>query len=128
MQLDQVTTTSVPETEADAAERVVEQTIGLYRAGYMLSFGLVFLGLVIALIRDISLSAELGGPKVIISDVLDMDPNGFIGLGIGVMILTPILMSIEVALNFFRARDLRFGYITAAVASILVVTMILAFL
>jgi uncharacterized membrane protein len=127
MQLEQVSSLA-PANEPDVSERVVEQTIGLYRAGYMLSFGLVAIGLIVALVKDISLSAELGGPKVIAQDLVDLDPAGFIGLGIGVMILSPIIMSIEVAWNFFRAHDARFGYITAAVAAILVVTMALAFM
>ena len=38
------------------------------------------------------------------------------------------VMAIEVAINYFRERDLRFGAITTAVAVILLVTMTLAFI
>jgi uncharacterized membrane protein len=120
-------TPPVPGSEPERAERVVEDTITLFRWGYIASFTLVGIGLIVALVRDIALATELGGPGKIVGDVLDLDPNGFIGLGIGVMILTPIIMTIEVAVNFFRAGDSKFGTITAIVAAILVVTLALAF-
>ena len=114
--------------EHAASRPIVDQTVNVYRAGYTMSFVLVGIGLLIALIGDKELSTELGGPNAIMDHVADLDPNGFIGLGIGVMILTPIVMSIEVAINFFRANDLRFSLITSAVAVILLVTMALAFI
>jgi len=118
-----------PETVSHrATEAIVAQTIGVYRGGYILSFVLVGVGLLVALLTDKELAMELGGPAEIIEHVLDMDPNGFIGLGIGTMILTPIVMSVEVTMNFRLARDLRFSMISAAVAAILIVTMALAFL
>jgi uncharacterized membrane protein len=108
-------------------ERVVAQTISLFRAGYRLSFAFVAIGLVVALVRDIPLAAELGPPKELLDHLLNLDPNGFIGLGIGIMILTPILMTVEVTVNFFRVGDRRFAGITALVALILIVTLGLAF-
>lgn len=128
MQTVENTTTPAPNTQPQRAERVVEDTITLFRWGYITSFALVGIGLVIALIRQIPLATELGGPGKIGGELIDLDPNGFIGLGIGVMILTPIIMTIEVAVNFFRANDSRFGTITAVVAAILVVTLALAFI
>jgi uncharacterized membrane protein len=122
------TTPPAPSSQPERAERVVEDTITLFRWGYIASFTLVGIGLIVALVRDIALATELGGPGRIIQDVVDLDPNGFIGLGIGVMILTPILMTIEVAVNFLRAGDAKFGTITAVVAAILVVTLTLAFI
>jgi uncharacterized membrane protein len=113
--------------EHAASRPIVDQTVNVYRGGYILSFALVGIGLLVALAGDKELSTELGAPGAIIDHIADLDPNGFIGLGIGVMILTPIVMSIEVAINFFRANDLRFGLITSAVAIILLVTMALAF-
>jgi uncharacterized membrane protein len=126
------TETRIPDTSAAlegplAAERIVEQTTALYRGGYILSFVFVGIGLLLAIIGDGELSTELGGPLEIRDHLFDLDPNGFIGFGIGVMILTPIVMSIEVAANFFLARDRRFAMISAAVSLILVVTMALAF-
>jgi uncharacterized membrane protein len=121
---------TIPATETNkviTTDRIVAQTIGVYRGGYVLSFVLVGIGLVVALFGDSELSTELGGPGTIAEHLVDLNPNGFIGLGIGVMILSPIVMSIEVALNFFRAQDRRFALITSAVAAILVVTMALAF-
>lgn len=127
--VEQTTTTPPPpSTSSERAERVVEDTISLFRWGYIASFALVGVGIIIALIRRIPLATELGGPGKIISDVMELDPNGFIGLGIGVMILTPIIMTIEVTANFFRAGDARFGTISGVVAAILVVTLALAFI
>lgn len=114
-------------SEHAATEAIIEQTVGVYRGGYILSFALVGIGLLVALIGDKEIAPELGGPVEIVEHLSEMDPNGFIGLGIGVMILTPIIMSIEVAMNFLMAKDTRFTLITAAVAAILVVTMALAF-
>lgn len=114
-------------TEHERSERLVEQTIQVFRLGYMVSFALLAIGIVVALIRRIPLAPELGPPGEIIRDLLDVDPNGFIGLGIGIMIITPIIMTIEVTVNFFRAGDSRFGVISGIVAGILVVTMALAF-
>jgi uncharacterized membrane protein len=109
------------------AERIIEQTVGIYRGGYILSFALIGIGLLIALVSDKEIATELGAPVEIIEHLVDLDPNGFFGLGIGFMILTPIVMSFEVAVNFLRARNSRFSLITGAVAAILVVTMALAF-
>ncbi len=123
----QKTTTPPPATKHEGSERVVEQTISLFRIGYILSFILVGIGLVAALVQDQPLSSELGPPQDLLEELLDLDPNGFIGTGIGIMILTPVVMTVEVAINFFRERDTRFGTITAVVAAILIVTFGLAF-
>lgn len=123
----QKTTTPPPDTKHERSERVVEQTISLFRIGYILSFILVGIGLVAALVQDQPLSSELGPPQDLLEELLDLDPNGFIGTGIGIMILTPVVMTVEVAINFFRERDTRFGTITAVVAAILIVTFGLAF-
>lgn len=128
MQNVQQTTTPPPATTSERAERVVEDTITLFRWGYIASFVLIGIGIVIALGRRIPLATELGGPGEILSDVMDLDPNGFIGLGIGVMIITPIVMTIEVTVNFFRAGESRFGIISGVVAAILLVTLALAFI
>lgn len=123
-------TPAVPPTRTkhERSERLVEQTISVFRLGYLTSFALIAIGIVIAIIRRIGLATELGPPQEIARDLVDLDPNGFIGLGIGVMILTPIIMTIEVTINFFRAGDSKFGVISGIVAGILVVTMALAFL
>lgn len=126
MQTVENTTPTTP-IESYRAERVVEDTIKLFRWGYIASFTFVGIGLLVALIRGLPLATELGGPGEIVEDIIDLDPNGFIGLGIGVMILTPIIMTIEVAVNFFRAGDAKFATITGVVAAILVVTLALAF-
>lgn len=121
------TPAGAPVTGHAATEAIVEQTVGVYRGGYILSFVLIGIGLLIALLGDKELAPELGGPVEIGKHLADLDPNGFIGLGIGVMILSPIVMSIEVALNFQRVKDHRYALITAAVSIILLVTMTLAF-
>lgn len=123
----QKTTTSPPYTKHERSERVVEQTISVFRIGYILSFVFVGIGLIAALVQDQPLSSELGPPQELVNELLDLDPNGFIGTGIGIMILTPVVMTVEVAINFFRERDKRFGTITAIVAAILIVTFGLAF-
>lgn len=105
-----------------------ENTVTLYRIGYLLSFALIGIGIVIALVRQTPLSSSLPPLDHIIQDMLDLHPNGFIGLGIGVMILTPIVMTIQTAISFFRTGDSRFGMITSVVATILLVTIGLAFL
>lgn len=110
------------------SELVVEQTITVFRAGYVLSFILVAIGLLDALIRNQPLASELGPPSELLDHLLSGDPNGFLGLGIGVMILTPVVMTIEVAINFLRVRDTRFAAITALVSAILIITVALAFI
>ena len=120
------TTTPLATTKHERSERVVEQTISVFRIGYIVSFIFIAIGLVDAFIQDVPLSSELGPPRELASDLLDLDPNGFIGAGIGIMILTPVIMTVEVAINFFREHDKRFGAITAVVAAILIVTCTLA--
>lgn len=116
------------QSRQERTERVVEQTISLFRGGYILSFTFVFIGLIVALVRNVPLASELGPPKELINLLLELDPNGFMGLGIGLMILTPIVMTVEVAINFLRGQDPRFAAISGLVALILIVTMALAFI
>jgi uncharacterized membrane protein len=115
-------------TQNENVERTINQASAVFRIGYMLSFLFVGIGLVDAVIRDHPLAEELGPPRELLNHLLELDPNGFIGLGIGTMILTPIVMTLSVALNFYRARDLRFAAITGAVSLILIVTLALAFI
>lgn len=120
--------TATPVTARKDIAHIRENTVTLYRIGYTLSFLLIGIGIVIALVRRTALSSSLPPLSHIIQDMLDLHPNGFIGLGIGVMILTPIVMTIQTAISFFGMGDRRFGLITSVVAAILLVTIGLAFL
>jgi uncharacterized membrane protein len=119
-------TSTKPET-FDSRE-VTASAIKVLTIGWRLSFALIIIGLIIAIVRDEPLTSELGTFGHVLDELLTGHSNGFLGLGILVMILSPIVSSATIALNFFRIGDRRYGFITAAVFAVLVVSIALSLL
>ena len=97
--------------------------IKVLTTGWRLSFALIIIGLVIAILRDEPLTAELGTLSQVLGELVTGHSNGFLGLGILVMILSPIVSAATIAVNFFRIGDRRYGLITTTVFVILVISI-----
>jgi len=112
----------VPPQTLDS-KQVTSAAIKVLSTGWRLSFALIIVGLVIAILRDEPLVHELGSITHIFDQLMTGHSNGFLGLGILVMILSPIVSSATIAVSFFRIGDQRFGIITSAVFIVLVVSI-----
>lgn len=108
--------------------RVTAAAIRVLTTGWKLSFALIILGLLTAIVRDEPLSSELGTFRHILDEVMTGHSNGFLGIGILVMILSPIIASATIAVNFFRIGDRRYGLITSVVFVILMVSIAMSLL
>lgn len=105
------------------SRQVTAAAIKVLTTGWRLSFALIIAGLVIAILRDEPLSPELGAFGHIFDELVTGHSNGFLGIGILVMILSPIVASATIAINFFRIGDRRYGMITTAVFVILMISI-----
>jgi uncharacterized membrane protein len=108
------------------SRQVTASAIKVLTTGWRLSFALIITGLVIAILRDEPLTGELGTFAHVFDELITGHSNGFLGLGILVMILAPIVSSATIAINFFRIGDRRYGLITTAVFVILMVSITLS--
>lgn len=106
---------------------IIRNTILTYRWAVIVSSALVGAGFLIAIAGDQNVATEMGDPLALISQTFDLQASGFFGLGIGAMILTPIVMIASAAIAFFRQGDRRYGLITTAVAIILSVSVAISF-
>ena len=108
--------------------RVTRSAITVLTLGWRLSFAMVIIGLVLALVRDEPLRTELGQIDRVADDLLGGHSNGFLGLGILIMILSPIVAVATIAANFFRIGDRRYGLIAGTVMAILLGSIAIAVL
>lgn len=122
-------TDSAPVTpQAFDSKQVTAAAIKVLTTGWRLSFALIILGLVIAILRDESLATELGSISHVFDELKTGHSNGFLGLGILVMILSPIVSAATIAVNFFRIGDQRYGMITTAVFIVLMISIAVSFI
>lgn len=106
---------------------IIQRTIVMYRWAVIASFALIGVGFVIATGADQSVDTEMANPLALLRQIFDLQASGFFGIGIGLMILTPIVMIAVAAGTFFRAGDRRYGIITTAVALILSLSIAISF-
>lgn len=99
---------------------VIGNTISIYTWGFRISLALVLIGLVVGFIRDEPLTSSLGSPDQVFREFFDGHSNGILGVGILVMILTPLIGVTAIAINFFRINDRRFGLFATAIILILI--------
>ena len=118
--------TASTDTLAAESRRVTRAAITVLTLGWRISFAIIIVGLAIAAIRDEPLAAELGRIGKVTDDLLGGHSNGFLGLGILVMILSPIVAVATIAVNFFRIGDRRYGVISSAVFVVLLVSIAVA--
>lgn len=110
------------------SKEVTAAAIKVLTIGWRLSFALMILGLVTAIIRDEPLTHELGTFGHVFDELITGHSNGLLGLGILIMILSPITASATIALNFFRIGDKRYGMITTVVFIVLMISIALSLL
>lgn len=123
-----MTDTVSTDTLATESRRVTRAAITVLTFGWRISFVIIVIGLVISIVRDEPLAAELGRIGKVVGDLLGGHSNGFLGLGILVMILSPIVATATIATNFFRIGDRRYGQISSAVFIVLLVSIAVAIL
>lgn len=104
------------------------RTIAIYQFAVYATFAFVFAGFAAAIFGDHVIETEMGAPTELISKLLDLNPSGFFGIGIGIMILAPVVMVADAALSFYRGGDKRFMLITCAVAVILIFSILISFI
>lgn len=114
-------------TSRDTLNVIVQRTIFSYRWAVIASFAMLGAGFVIALLSNQQVDSEMGSPLAIIRQLFDLEASGFFGIGIGIMILTPIVMIADASITFMKAGDRRYALITAAVAAILSLSIVIAF-
>ncbi|MCO5219877.1 MAG: DUF1634 domain-containing protein [Thermomicrobiales bacterium] len=107
---------------------VISATISIYRWAVYLSFAFLGVGFVAALFSEHTIHSEIGTPQEMLRHALDFHPEGFFGIGIGIMILAPIAMLFNAASILFRKGDRRYALYTVVVALILSISILIAFL
>lgn len=113
-------------TRALESQRVTKGAIQVLTIGWRLSFTLIIVGLVVAVTRDEPLASRLGSISQVLDQLVNGHSNGFLGIGILAMILSPIVAAGTIAISFFRIGDRRFGLITTAVFIVLLVSIALS--
>lgn len=114
-------TTTTPDTVHNVEQtRVIGGTIHVYRWGFLISLVLLVAGIIVTFARGETMPDALGSPQHVFRQFLHGHGDGIVGVGVLVMILTPLIGVITLAINFFRVRDRRFGLITSAIVLILI--------
>lgn len=106
---------------------IIQRSIQIYRWAVMAAFAFVGAGFLVALVSDETVATEMGSPQTLVRQLFDAHASGFFGIGIGIMILAPIVMIAAAAVDFFRAGDRRYALITTAVTAILTLSIALSF-
>lgn len=120
-------TDSTQLTNRETLDIIIQRTILIYRWAVIASFSLIGAGFLIANVADQGVESEMASPLELVRQALNLEASGFLGLGIGVMVLTPIVMIAAAAVTFFRQNDRRYGFITVSVAAILSLSIALSF-
>lgn len=107
---------------------IVRRTITTYQWAVYTSFAFILAGFVVAIVTDHPVETEMGAPSELLQRMMDLHPSGFFGVGIGLMILAPIVMVTDAALTFLRHGDKRYALFTGAVALILAFSILIAFI
>ncbi len=94
--------------------------------GFRVSAALLLVGLLLTAVQGETLHTSLEGIPDLMRELLDGKGSGVVGLGILVMIATPIASATSIVLTCLRIGDRRYALITAAVLCILLVSAALA--
>lgn len=112
----------------EALDTIIQRTIVIYRWAVTLTFAFVGIGFLITIFGDQNVDSVMGDPDTLFRQVMDLEASGFFGVGISIMILTPIIMIANAAYLFFRAGDKRYGLITSAVVAILLLSIVISYI
>lgn len=110
-------------SQSSNLSRLIHDTISIYTWGFRISLALVLCGLLVGLIRNEPLAEALGSPGHVFDRLVNGHADGFLGIGILAMILTPLIGAASIAINFFRIDDRRFGMFTVAIVIILIASV-----
>lgn len=94
--------------------------------GFRISAALLVLGLLIAAARGESLYTSLEGLPDLFDDLVHGHGPAIVGLGILLMIATPIAATIGAIASFVRLGDRRYALITSTVLLILLISAVSA--
>lgn len=121
--------TDTLQTTEQSTQRIISRrTITIYQWTVYATFAFIFAGIAVSLFSDHEISTKMGSPADFLEKMLDLNPSGFFGVGIGIMILAPIVMVASAALTFYRNQDRRFALIALAVALILAFSILISFI
>lgn len=121
-------TDSTQLTSRETLDIITQRTVFIYRWAVIATFAFIGIGFVLTIFTDQSIDTEMGSPSLLMQQVLDLEASGFFGVGIGLMTLTPIVMIANAAAIFFGANDKRYGIVTATVAVILLLSIVISFM
>lgn len=121
-------TDSLGHTSHTTLRTIVRRVITTYQWAVYASFAFILAGFLVALFTDHAVETEMGAPSELLGNMIDLHPAGFFGMGIGIMILAPIVMLVDAARTFLRSGELRYALITGLVALILGFSILLSFL
>ena len=120
-------TDSTQLTSRETLDIIIQRTIIIYRWAVIASFSMIGIGFLITLIANQNIDTNMATPARLLRQVINLEASGFFGIGIGLMVLTPIVMIASAALTFFSAGDKRYGLITTTVAVILLLSIVVSF-
>ena len=106
----------------DPLERTVQRVL---QAGVALSFALMAVGLVLAVVRDEPLSPHMVSLGELGSGMAGLDPAAYLSLGIIVLIATPFVRVAGSLVAFLLLRDRRYALVTAAVLAVMCVSVLI---
>ncbi len=115
--------TPLPQSTAPINKRAA--TVLTY--GFRVSATLLALGIALALLRDNSLPNQATDLRDIIPGLLDGDEVAIVTLSIVAMVATPVVSVLVVALGFLRIGDRRYAKLSLAVLTVLIISIIAAF-
>lgn len=108
-------------------DKIISRNIVIYRWAVLISFAFIAVGLAIAAFSDTDVDHSIESPAKLVSQIVDLEASGFLGLGIILMVITPIVMIVDAAIGFFRIGDRRYGFIATAVAAILLLSIVISY-
>ncbi len=120
-------TDSTQLTSRETLDIIIRRTITIYRWAVVLTFAMIGVGFLFTIFANQNVDEVMASPLRLVEQAVALEASGFFGIGIGVMVLCPIVMIANAAFVFFSANDRRYGFITTAVAIILLLSIVVSF-
>ena len=118
----------IAEHEVPREDAIYQGAVRILRGGFALSAIVLVLGVAWSLVDRHPLSAEVLPFQKIPRALADGNPSALIDLGILLMMLTPVLTVLAIALSFSRLGERRFFSLSLGVLAILVVSIAISVL
>lgn len=94
--------------------------------GFRIGGSLLCVGLLVALVRQESLRRITESYLDVVPSIVDGEASGIVSLAIIVLVATPVVTVLNVALGFFGIGDRRFGLLSLVVLAVLAVSISLS--